>query len=49
VRFVAADELMLALARLDPHWQPVEFATYLRVPEFSRAGILLGYVDEDNH
>jgi hypothetical protein len=49
VRFVTGDEPMLALVRLDPHWQPVEFATYLRLPEFSRAGILFGYVDEDNH
>lgn len=49
VRFVTGDEPMLALAHLDPHWQPVEFATYLRLAEFSRAGILFGYVDEDNH
>lgn len=48
-RFVAGNEPVLALARYHTHWEPVEFATYLRLPESSRAGILFGYIDEDNH
>lgn len=48
-RFAAGNEPVLALARYQTHWQPAEFATYLRLPESARAGILFGYVDEDNH
>lgn len=51
VRVRAAETPVLALARYQLPWQPVEFAAMLRFPgeEASRAGLLFGYVDADNY
>ena len=50
-RFGDAAAPVLALARYDTHWEPVEFAADVRLPEggSGRAGLVFGYADARNY
>lgn len=46
----AQDEPLLALGQYQTHWQPLEFALDLRLPEANaRAGLVFGYENAENY
>lgn len=46
----AQDEPLLALGRYQTHWEPLEFAVDLRLPETgARAGVVFGYENAENY
>lgn len=51
VRFGGVETAVLALARYETHWEPVEFAADVRLPDggSGRAGLVFGYVDARNY
>ncbi|XOZ33369.1 sialidase family protein [Halomonadaceae bacterium KBTZ08] len=51
LRIEAGENPVLAPARYQTHWEPVEFAADVRVPEgqTGRAGLVFGYEDADNY
>ena len=51
LRIEAGENSVLAPARYQTHWEPVEFAADVRVPEdqTGRAGLVFGYEDADNY
>lgn len=51
LRIEAGETPVLAPARYQTHWEPVEFAADVRIPEgqTDRAGLVFGYEDADNH
>lgn len=51
LRIQAADTPVLATAQYQTHWEPVEFAADVRLPEgqTDRAGLVFGYEDADNY
>ena len=51
LRVEAGETPVLAPARYQTHWEPVEFATDVRIPEdqTGRAGLVFGYEDADNY
>ena len=51
LRVEADDNPVLAAARYQTHWKPVEFAADVRLPEgqSDRAGLVFGYEDADNY
>ncbi|QIB65559.1 hypothetical protein [Kineobactrum salinum] len=49
LRVVALESPVLAVADYDTHWEAVESKFGMRLPPSSRAGIVFGYKDEDNH
>lgn len=48
-RLIAGNRPVLAAARYQVHWEAVELATSLRLPDSSTVGIVFGYLDEGNH
>ncbi|MCK5772120.1 hypothetical protein [Algiphilus sp.] len=50
-RFGDAAAPVLALARYDTHWEPVEFAADVRLPEggSGKVGLVFGYADTGNY
>ncbi|WP_077529214.1 sialidase family protein [Vreelandella utahensis] len=51
LRVEAGETPVLAPARYHTHWEPVEFAADVRIPEgqTGRAGLVFGYEDADNY
>lgn len=46
----ADDEALLALGRYETHWEPLEFAVDLRLPEAdAQAGVVFGYENAENY